>query len=331
MKVGIAGVGFMGKTHLTAFAAMQGVQVAAISATDPRTLAGDLSHIGGNLDRPAAPYDLSEVQKFTDWREMIRSEKLDAVDVCLPTDLHATVTIEALNAGKHVLCEKPMALTTADCDRMLAVAANCRRVLMIGQVLRFWPEYEYLRAAIESGQHGRVISAMFIRRCGLPDWSRWLPQEERSGGAVLDLLVHDIDQILLLFGIPERISAKSMGGPDTVAATLLYPRGPEVRLQGGWFSPEVTFSMSFQVRFERAEIELSASGLTLSDESGNRHAIQLGAGDAYERELAYFVDCCRTETNPDRCAPDDSARAVKLALLIKESRTKGGEQLRCLV
>lgn len=214
---------------------------------------------------------------------------------------------------------------------MIGAAEKSRRILMIGQVLRFWPEYMRLRDFVKSGEYGAVRSATFVRRCGIPEWSRWLPEERRSGGAVLDLLVHDIDQVLLLFGMPDGVAAKSMGGPDAVMGTFLYPDKTEVRVQGGWFDAGIPFSMSFQVRAQRGELELRPDGLVLSDASGRRQQVETTGRDAYESQAAYFVECCEKNQAPERCRPEESAQAVEIALALKASRARGGEQIRCLV
>jgi predicted dehydrogenase len=235
-----------------------------------------------------------------------------------------------MQTGKHVLVEKPMALTLDDCDRMIAVAEQEKRILMVGQVLRFWPEYRYLLEFVRSQAYGAVRSATFIRQGAAPNWSNWLLVDERSGGAVLDLLIHDIDQALLLFGMPERVSAKRLGEADAVMATLIYPGGPEVRIQGGWFAEGTPFSMTFQVRAERAELEFAQTGLTLSDAAGQRLTMTPNGADAYEEQLRYFVHCCQNGEQPKQCMPRESAQAVKVALLLKQSREMGGEQIRCL-
>lgn len=326
----MAGLGFMGATHLAAYLKIAGVQVAAVCAGNARALSGDLSGSGGNLGQRSGVHDFSNMHTCSDWRDLVEDAALDAIDICLPTDLHADVAMAALESGKHVLCEKPMALTATDCERMIAAAERSKRVLMIAQVLRFWPEYVALSDFVKSRQYGAVRSAMFVRRCGVPDWSRWLPDEKRSGGAVLDLLIHDIDQALMLLGMPERVAAKSMGGVDTLMATFLYVDRTEVRVQGGWFAAGTPFSMSFQIRAERGEMELTPEGLMLSDMSGMRKRIETGNTDAYEAQLKYFVECCGTGERPQRCTPEESARAVEVALLLKESRARGGEQLKCL-
>jgi predicted dehydrogenase len=331
VKIGIIGLGFMGGTHLDAFSKMEQVKVAAVCTQNPEAFSGTFRPTAGNLNRQPAEYDFSVVHKCLHWRELVDNSELDAVDICLPTDLHASVALAALQAGKHVLCEKPLALTSAECDLIIAEAKKQNRILMAGQVLRFWPEYMYLERFVKEREYGETLSATFVRRSGLPDWSRWLTNEERSGGAVLDLLIHDIDQVLWLFGAPDRVAAKMLGPTDAITATLIYPGGPEVRIQGGWFAAGSTLSMTFQVRAERAELEFAPTGLTLSNHLGQRNEIAITSADPYATELAYFVDCCRNNRQPERCMPEDSCRAVRLALLLKRSRAQGGEQHKCVL
>ena len=331
VKIGIIGLGFMGAVHYKAFSAIEGVSVAAVCANNPRALEGDLTQVGGNLGRSGEKYDFSNVRKYRNWAEIVADSELDAVDICLPTDLHLSVTVAALKAGKHVFSEKPMALTAADCDEMLAAARQYKKILMVGQVLRFWPDYMYLREFVTSGRYGAVRTATFVRRTAIPDWSKWLLDEKRSGGMLLDFLIHDIDQALDIFGAPAKVAAKSLGEIDTVSSTLLYPGGPEVRIQGGWFAPGTPFAMGFDVMAERGSLEFSPSGLRLNDGSGTAQSIKAEGPDGYEAEVRYFVDCCRAGKAPERCPPEASARAVKLALLMKQSRDEGGKQLECVL
>jgi predicted dehydrogenase len=330
MKIGIIGLGFMGATHLDAFAKLPDAHVAAVCSGNPRALSGDLSQTGGNRAGSARIYDFSAVKKYTRWQDLIADAELDAVDICLPTDLHAEVTVAALQAGKHVLVEKPMALTLNDCERMMAEADREKRILMVGQVLRFWPEYRYLQEFGKSNAYGALRSATFVRQGAAPDWSQWLLMDERSGGAVVDLLIHDVDQALLLCGLPERVAAKRLGNTDALTATLIYPGGPEVRIQGGWFAQGTPFSMTFQARAERGELELTQAGLTLSDAAGQRMTMTPEGSDAYEEQVRYFVHCCKNGEQPKLCMPRESAQAVKVALLLRQSREMGGEQIQCL-
>jgi predicted dehydrogenase len=319
----------MGATHAVTYTKLPGVRIAAVSARNAQRLSGDFSDVGGNLGLVLPNVDFSGATKYTDWEELIANPAIDAVDICLPTDLHECVAVAALSSGKHVLCEKPMALTAKDCDLMLARAEETGRILMIGHVLRFWPAYQYLHQFFARSEFGPVQTATFTRMCGLPDWSSWLPNTTRSGGAVLDLLVHDLDQILLLFGTPKAVRAKALGNFDAVTATLLYPNGPEIRLQGGWIASETPFSMAFQVRTARALLELGPNGLTLSDADGKQHKIQVPDANPYTAQLSYFQQCCESGRKPDRCPPEAAAAAVKVALLLKRSRDLDGEEIPC--
>jgi predicted dehydrogenase len=330
VNIGIIGLGFMGATHIAACAKIPGVAVSAICTENPAVLAGDLSKISGNIKLDSSALDISAAKKYARWQDLIEDPGVDAVDICLPTDLHAAVATAALALGKHVLCEKPMALNEADCELMIEAAAKYRRVLMVGQVLRFWPEYIALQAFATSKKYGAIRSATFVRQCGLPDWSKWLTVDARSGGAALDLLIHDIDQALLLCGMPERVSAKKLGEGDGMMATLIYPAGgPEVRIQGGWFQPGAPLNMSFQAIAERGRIDLLPDGLFSSDTSGQRTKIEAAGPDGYQAEVAYFIECCRNETEPLRCMPRASAQAVQVALRLKQSRSLNGEQIEC--
>ncbi len=316
----------MGAAHVAAISAYPAAKLVAVAGREEKTRNGDFSDVGGNQSLGKRVFDFSDVRKYSDWRGVIDDKDVEAVSICLPSNYHCEATLAALSAGKHVLCEKPMALTSSDCDRMLAAAADEKRILMVGHVLRFWPEYLALRKFVEKGG---VRYAMFNRRCALPAWSPWLHDDLHSGGAVLDLLIHDIDQILSLFGMPERVTAKRIGEHDALMASFLYPGGPEVRLQGGWFESGVPFSMSFQVRSATGEMELTPDGLMLSDSTGVRSRVDVEQQDGYQTEVHYFLDCCRSNTQPLFCPPNESAKAVKVALALKQSRAFDGEQISC--
>lgn len=321
----------MGATHLATLARIPDIQIGAVAARNEALLSGDFSQVGGNLGHPLPNVDLSSVSKYHAWTDLIADSKVDAVDICLPSDLHEPVATAALEAGKHVLCEKPMALGVKECDNMLDAMRRASRVLMVGHVLRFWPAYKYLQEFVAAARYGPVRHVTLTRYCGLPSWSRWLPDESRSGGAILDLLVHDLDQILSLFGTPAAVRAKRLGSADAVTATFLYPNGPEVRLQGGWLAAGTPFSMGFQVRSDEAEVQLASGVLTLLDASGRREVISMEGIDPFAAELAYFQQCCARNQHPDLCPPEQSRAAVQLALLVKKSRELSGEQITCAI
>lgn len=335
MRVAIVGLGFMGLTHLKAYRRIPGVEIAAISSNDPRVLAGDLSHIQGNLDIAGEPVDISGVPKFEDALDCVRRCEADAVDICLPTAMHAPVAVEALRRGLHVLVEKPMALDAEECERMIAEAKKAGRVLMAAQVLRFFPAYLPLIEAVRSGSLGRLRHALFRRRCAAPRWGAWLTDKKLSGGGVFDLLIHDVDMALVCFGMPEAVSAAGCedlaAGIDLVTGQLHYADGLAVTVSGGWHLPSAyPFSMEYTVVGENAAIEYSSAGRPPHWYGREKdYEIPLETKDGYQAEIEYFVECCRTGSAPERCTPESSAAAVRVARLLDEARAKEGEPVAC--
>src|SRR5258708_1502220 len=139
MRIAVVGLGFMGGTHLKAMASVPSVE--------------------------------SSAKHYAELDDALDDPKIDAVDLCLPTDLHESGTIAALRKGKHVLVEKPMALDFAACQRMIAEAERARRILMVAHVLRFFPAYRALQRAVENRELDGIRSATFRRRCAQPTWS----------------------------------------------------------------------------------------------------------------------------------------------------------------
>ena len=205
IRVGIVGVGFMGWIHWLAYQRVAGVRVAAISTRNKRRLAGDWRGIQGNFGPPGEQVDLSGIATYADIDALLADPQIDLVDITLPTSLHADVAIRALQAGKHVLCEKPMALRLTDCRRMVAAAKKANRLLMIAHVLPFFPEYDWALKTIRGGNYGRVRGGAFRRVIANPAWLKNFWSPEHIGGPMIDLHVHDAHFIRLVFGLPAEV------------------------------------------------------------------------------------------------------------------------------
>lgn len=351
LNVAVAGLGFMGVTHARAWSQIPAARLAAVVSSDARKLAGDFTSVGGNLERDPPttrdpldlssrdPLDLSSVRKYSTFAEALADDSIDAIDICFPTDRHASAALEALAAGKHVLVEKPLALDPADCRRMLAAAKQYDRILMAGQVLRFVPAWANLKQILETGGSESklpVRSAVFRRRCGAPDWSPWLTDPKRSGGGVFDLLIHDVDFCISVWGMPARVTARGYQdlsrGIDVVNAELSWPGIGPVLITGGWHHPKsCPFSMEFTVVTDPMTIEWTSAddAVRLFRADGEMELGILNEVDPFEKELAYFADCALSATPPDLCPPEESAQAVELMVRILESRARGGEPVLC--
>ncbi len=255
---------------------------------------------------------------------MIADPSIDAIDICLPTGMHAPLTIAALAAGKHVLCEKPMALNVEDCQRMLTAAATSRGILMIAHVLRFWPAYMFLREVVACRAYGSLVSASLTRKSGLPTWAPWLLRPEESGGGILDMLVHDFDQALLLFGVPSTVSGKTDGSVNALECSLGYADGMTVAIHGGWQAGATAFGMGFELVSSDGTLRFAEDRLeALRPPSTKWAEVGLPSSDPYAAQLQYFVECCQKGERPAVCSPESSAMAVALACLVRDRALRG--------
>jgi predicted dehydrogenase len=150
LRIGLIGIGFMGRTHLENYMRLEqeGIPIRVIALCDinPDKLEGHSAV--GNIDTGTSTIDFSRFAKYSSVQDMLEKEQLDMVDIALPTYLHKDISVQCLNQGLNVLCEKPMALTADDCEVMIQSAEKNGKQLMIGQCLRFWPAYEYLKAVV---------------------------------------------------------------------------------------------------------------------------------------------------------------------------------------
>ena len=198
LKVGVLGAGFMGSTHARAYAKLADVQVVGVSSRSAEKAATLAKEVGA--------------EAFTDSMALATNPRVDAVSITLPTHLHKDHAIAALNAGKHVFLEKPMALSVAECDAIIEVARQNQRLLMIAHVLRFWPEYMALVEFVKGGELGKPLSATAKRLSTRPAWGDWFNNPDWTGGAVLDLQIHDLDTLNWLFGPPKTVYSRGQKG-----------------------------------------------------------------------------------------------------------------------
>ena len=336
MRLAVLGLGFMGSMHLKALKSIPGVTVDAVCSKSEQALSGDLSGIQGNLGGPGEKMDFSQMKKYREIEGALADPDIDAVDICLPTNFHADVAMEALRRGKHVLVEKPMALDGFAADRMVAEAERSGRILMTAQVLRFFPAYTALRDSMSGGQLGLVRSAIFRRRCAAPAWGAgWLKDPQLSGGGVFDLLIHDVDIALHLFGAPEWVEATgyedASKGIDIIHAEFFYSHGGVVLITGGWHHPKAyPFSMEYTVVADGGTFEFNSmrgGGVTLYTADGESRELAVPDEDAFASELRYFAECVDAGQKPEFCPPEESAASVRLARFLLKAREVGGERL----
>ena len=325
LNIAVVGLGFMGATHLKAWQQVPGARIQAVVDTDPVKLSGDLSSVGGNLGDTGPQLDFSNIRGYHLLAEALADPSIDAVDICLPSHEHATAATAALRAGKHVLTEKPMALDVAGAEALGREAERSGRILMAAHVLRFFPAYQQLARTVK--ENSPIRSALFRRRCAAPAWSPWLTDPTRSGGGIMDLLIHDADFCISLWGMPQSVHARGhrdlARGIDVIHADLRYPGLGPVVITGGWHHPKsYPFSMEFTVVSDAGTVEWSSgtNDFRQYGEDGEARSIPLPEVDAFVAELSYFAGCAANGTQPDLCPPAQSAQAIALIAKMAESR-----------
>ncbi len=326
--VGVIGLGVMGKTHIKAYhaAAARGLpcRLVAVCSDDPRQLSGTTGE-GGNLASMAGTeraFDPSVVATTTDPAAIAAHAGVDLVSICTPTDSHASLAIQMLRAGKHVLVEKPLAVTSPDVRRVVEASRESKRVCMPAMCMRFWPGWDWLKDRIVDRSFGRVLSATFTRMGSRPEWSRdFYHDPARTGGAMFDLHVHDADVILWLFGPPRAV--RSMGSIDHITTMYEYgDNGPRhVTAEGAWLAARgFPFRMRYTVEFEYAvaDWDLMRPQQLLLVRDGRAENVPLPTDSAYDREAAHFVECIASGATP-RATIADAAAVTSLLEAEKRS------------
>jgi len=335
LKVGLVGIGFMGRGHLDNYIRLESegfpVKLTAICDIDSEKFQGKT--VKGNIDVGTGKYDFSKYNLYTDLDEMLEKEELDYLDIALPTYLHAEATIKALNKGIHVLCEKPMALTSEECKKMIEAAEKNNKKLMIAQCLRFWPAYETLKEYVESGKFGKALGGYFFRGGGTPRWSydNWLLDKNRSGGCLLDQHIHDVDMINWLFGVPQSVSTLARNvipgsGYDIVSTNYIYEDGLVINAQDDWtLEGDYGFEMLFRVNFEKGNLIFEKGVLKINPNDGKGFIPELPKEDGYYREIKYFVNAIINDTPIITAAPESTMNTIKIAEAEKRSADHHGE------
>lgn len=264
MKTAIVGFGFMGRTHYGAWKKVKGAKVVAICDVNLAQLSRKVTGNGKDADLST---DFSGISLYEDFDALIAAGGFDAIDITLPTPLHAPLVKKALAAGFHVLCEKPMALDVKSCDKMIAAAMTGKAAkLMIAQCLRFAPACRYVHDLIASGKYGAVVGATFDRDSMIPGWSgkgkSWFLDEKASGGMILDLHIHDADLINWMFGRPKSVTVRRHVRADGVTdrtATLYGYDNCVVTSAASWAAaPSFSFEARSFVELERATVVMDA-------------------------------------------------------------------------
>jgi predicted dehydrogenase len=331
VRVGIAGIGFMGVTHFNAYEKVDGAQVTAIFTRDPKKLAGDWSGVRGNFGGAGGVRDVSGLKCYSDLALMLADPDIDMIDLCLPSYVHRDVAIQAMQAGKHVLVEKPIALTVPDADAMIAAAAQLGRMLMVAQVLRFWPEFAIIKDLIVSGEYGHLRAAHFKRVISRPDWAgdgNWFADPSKTGGPVVDLHIHDTDFVQYLLGTPAAVSSSGVvaanGEVEYLVTEYQYPgQNVCVTAQSGAIATKgIEFEHGYDVYFEQAMLKHNSSttpAVEVYTADGQKLELKPRIEDAFAEQLRTAIGGVASATLPPQL--DAVTARNSLATVLSEAHS----------
>lgn len=314
MKVAVVGCGGMGQWHAKSYAKMPGVELVGVCDINVECAAEAAKKVGTTA--------------FATLEEMLSAVEFDVVSIAVPTYLHKEVVFQAAKAGKHVICEKPVALHLEDAKEMIACCEDNGVRLFIGHVVRFFPEYAQMKQQIDAGQIGRVGVANARRVGGHPGEARpWFMEADKSGGVIVDLMVHDIDFMRWTLGEVKSVYAmnKCQGTMDYALVTLVFESGAVANLEAFWGYPG---SFRYAAEFAGSEglvrtESMSAQSLQIRKvsppESGGK-VVEIPQSpnffDPYYIELEHFLTCIRDGSDPIVTAHDacEALRIAKAAL-----------------
>jgi predicted dehydrogenase len=327
----------MGMIHYLSARKLAGGRVVALCSRDPRKLAGDWTSIQGNFGPRGTQMDLSGQARYGDFAALLADPGVDLVDLCVPNDEHAPLAIRALEAGKHVLVEKPIALTTADADAMVAAARSSGKLLMVAHVLPFFPEFAFAAEAIASRRYGALQAAHLKRVIAKPEWSRGVADADRSGGPAIDLHIHDTHFLSLVCGVPRAVQSRGVvaeGAVVHLATHYLYedPNLTVSTLSGALSQAGRPFTAGFEFYLERATLAFDfatlggephlTTPLSVILPDGTVEQPPLGSGDpldAFAAELTEAVEAVVSGTTPSRLGCDLARNALVICLAEIES------------
>jgi len=320
IRVGLVGIGAMGNVHYKAYKNVSDAKVIAVA--DVRTEMAK-EKIGDD-----------DVKLYTSMEEMMASEELDMIDICLPSYMHAEASIKALGMGYHVLCEKPMSISSKETGAMIEAAKKSGKKFMIAHVVRFMKPYEYLKNIVDSGELGKVVHIDMRRGSTIPgnSWENWMQDIEKSGGTPIDLSIHDIDFVQYVFGQPKEVWGtyrQLKNKSDCVVSNFTYDDF-DITMTAGWYKCTKPFKAEYLAIFEEGYIESIGDELlkngepvTLeTEQAGDDKDLYIITDSGYENEIRYFVNCIINDTNPDKVTPESSEASVKLVERILENTHK---------
>jgi len=330
MRVALFGAGFVSGNHAAAYDKLPDTKLVAV-----------MDAAADRAEKMAAEHG---AHAYTDAETLFEKEKVDLVDICLPTFLHEKYVVMAANKGAHILCEKPFALTGEAADNMIAAAKKAGVNLMIAQVLRFWPEYVEIKKRLDRGDLGELQMVYANRLAQHPNWSEWFKDPDKSGGGLFDLHLHDIDVLRYYFGPVKTAYAIGYKTPtgcyNHVSSSLVFKNGVKAVAEGAFqMSEGYPFTMTMRIVGTKGTLEFVLSaGFNLEDLGGastrllyfangkKPEVVKVEPGDGYFNEIKYFTECISAGKEPRVVPAAESREVLDIIFALRKSMVTGEAQ-----
>lgn len=343
-RIGLVGTGDIGRLHAQALRKRSDVELCVCEGVK-----------AGGAERFARDYG---AVVYSNYAQMLSDPSIIAVDICVPNDLHRDYVEKAAAAGKHILCEKPIATSLEDAGAMLKTADHAGVLLMVAHPLRFWPEYIKMREIIKSRRFGSCLAITLRRMLSLLSSVRgegaWRLRPERMGGAILDLQIHDLDFLNWTFGLPDRVYCAAVrssdGGLNHTYAIFTYKSGMVAMVESSYmlqgdpmiFTAKAIceygtvdytldlehFSMHALAGSAARTCRRSSPGTLICYQAGNDPEVFIRQEPdilsvVFAAELNYFVDCVQGKVQNSAAPAEDAIAALKLAIASRDSVLTG--------
>ncbi len=320
MRIGIAGAGMMGEVHAAAWRNVGAELVGCMSLR--QTQSQELARRYGMV-------------AYGDYQELI--DHVDIVDICTPTSEHKPMVLQAAAAGKHVICEKPIALTMQDAKTMIDACRQAGVRLFIGMVVRFFPQYRLAKELVDQGKVGQ-IGVLRLKRIAYPPMKpvdNWFVDENRSGGMVLDLMIHDFDYARWLAGEVDRVFARrsqaSSSPAQYIQSIIRFKNGAFALIEGGWAYPPGVFRTALDVSGTDGLMEWNSDqplpiqtyfpSAPTSTKSVGLPVAEL-TDDPYTTEIRHAYEAILSDA-PFEVTVEDALEALRIALAARDSLASG--------
>ncbi len=313
IRIGLVGTGYISGVHASAARELDDVSITSVYSREEKKANAFAKKFG-------IPYAFCDFDKF------LRSDRVDAVIIAVPTPLHKDFSLRAIESSKHVLCEKPISLNVDDGIEISESAAGKGVVFMVAHVIRFWPEYVRTKELIDSGLLGKIRDIYAYRFGTVPGWSadNWLLDPSKSGGVPVDLQIHDVDFIRWVLGDPlSTFAAGTRNDKGLVVNSSCIFRYHDCTAvaEAGYILPEhAKFEMGFRIIADSAVVDynnLRGQTLIITRGDGPGEPVPVGSKDAYAEQLAHFAACVSSGKNSGRIETAEAVASLSSSLRIK--------------